>query len=120
MLLLGECVYGEEEEKSGISGVYADAVAEEGETALEAAIRYVQPVLKLPCSQSIRAIKSTVSAADGDGEVIDTLTGKLRLDTNLAMKGEMESFLSVWGGESNLKQIQNAKDTLKDKDTTKK
>ena len=119
MLLLGECVYGEEEAKSGSSGVYADAVAEEGETALEAAIRYVQPILKLPCSQSIRAIKSTVSAADCDGEVIDTLTGKLRLDTSLAMKGEMDSFLSVWGGESNLKQIQKAKDNLRGKDTSK-
>ena len=95
------------------------AVAEEGETALEAAIRYVQPILKLPCSKSIRAIKSTVSAAEGDGEVINNLTGKLRLDTNLAMKGEMDSFLSVWGGESNLKQIQKAKDNLRGKDTSK-
>jgi len=117
MLLLGECVYGEEEARAGAS--YADAVAEEGETALEATMRLVvDPILQLPCSRSIRAIKEAVSAADGDGEVID-LNGNLKLD-NMAMKGELESFMSVWGGESNKEQIQKAKDHLRDKGEKKR
>lgn len=118
MLLLGECVYGEEEALVG--GVYADAVAEEGETALQATMRlFVDPLLELPCSKSIRAIKEAVSAADGDGDVIDSANGRLKLDTNMAMKGEFESFMSVWGGDSNRKQIQKAKERLRDKDSKK-
>ena len=93
MLLLGECVYGEEEARQNPtsggmlpSSSYADAVANEGESALNATMRYIQPILDLPCSQSIRAIKNVVvSAADGDREV-----------SNMAMRAEMEAFLSVW------------------------
>lgn len=115
MLLLGVCVHGEEEASAG--GVYADAVAEEGETALEATRRLVvNPILELPCSQSIRAIKKVVSAADGDVEV-DSIDGTLEIDTNMAMKVEMDSFLSVWGGDSNKELIQKAKDRLRDKNT---
>ena len=107
MLLLGECVYGEEEARQiptngGMlpSSSYADAVANEGESALNATMRYIQPILDLPCSQSIRAIKNVVvSAADGDGEV-----------SNMAMRAEMEAFLSVWGGETNVAQIKKTKD----------
>ena len=96
--------------------MYADAVAEEGETALEATMRLiVDPLLDLPCSRSIRAIKNAVSAADGDGEVIDSIDGRLKMDTNIAVKGELESFLSVWGSESNKEQIQKAKNDLKNK-----
>ena len=54
MLLLGECVLGEEEAKRS---AYADVVATEGETALHATMRaIINPLLDLPCSQSIRAI----------------------------------------------------------------
>lgn len=112
MLLLGECVYGEEEARQiptsgGMlpSSSYADAVANEGESALNATMRYIQPILDLPCSQSIRAIKNVVvSAADGDREV-----------SNMAMRAEMEAFLSVWGGEANVAQIKKTKDRLKEK-----
>ena len=115
MLLLGECVHGEEESQYD-GKMYADAVAEEGETALEATMRLiVDPLLDLPCSRSIRAIKNAVSAADGDGEVIDSIDGRLKMDTNIAVKGELESFLSVWGSESNKEQIQKAKNDLKNK-----
>ncbi|KAL7543408.1 hypothetical protein ACHAXR_012692 [Thalassiosira sp. AJA248-18] len=114
MLLLGECVHGEEEAARAGAGVYADAIGEEGESALEATMRlFVDPILELPCSQSIRAIKNAVSAADGDGEVIDSTNGKLKLDTNMAVTGEMESFMSVWGGDSNRAQIQKAKENLR-------
>lgn len=117
MLLLGECVRGEEEvTKVGSGGTYADAVGEEAETALEATMRLVvQPILDLPCSKSVRAIKKAVSSADGDGEVIDSTDGQLQLDANMALKGEMESFTSVWGGESNRDQIRKAKERLKEK-----
>ena len=140
LLLLSECVVGEEEARcmneSGIflevgndtngkamSGglvggkrMYADAVAKEGETALEAAMRLVvHPILELPCSQAVRAIKAAVSAADGDGDVIDSLSGNLRLDSNMALRGEMDSFVSVWGGDSNKEQIRRTKEHLKEK-----
>ena len=100
LMLLGECVYGEEE---AVICEYADAVGDEGETSLEATMRYIQPILELPCSQSIRAIKSTISSADD--EAID-----------IAREREQESFLSVWGGEANMKQIQQTKELLRDKD----
>lgn len=113
MLLLGECVSGEDEASSGGTGngTYADFVADEGETALDAAMRLaINPLLELPCSRSIRAIKTAVSFADGDGDVIDCADGgSLKLSTNLAMRGEMDAFLSVWGGKSNLEQIQKAR-----------
>lgn len=129
MLLLGECVYGEEETRQiptsgGMlpSSSYADAVANEGESALNATMRYIQPILDLPCSQSIRAIKNVViSAADGDREVFhntDMESGqlkKLETNTNMAMRAEMEAFLSVWGGEANVAQIKKTKDRLKEK-----
>ena len=116
MLLLGEHVHGKEEARLG--GIYADAVGEEGETALEATMRLVvDPILSLPCSQSIRAIKMAVSAAAGDGDVMD-IDGRLNMDTK-ALKGEFEAFMSVWGGESNREQIQKAKERLRDKDKRK-
>jgi len=99
LLLLGECVYGEEE---AVTCEYADAVGDEEETSLEATMRYIQLILELPCSQSIRAIKKTISSADD--EAID-----------IAMDRERESFLSVWGGEANMKQIQKTKELLRDK-----
>ena len=119
MLLLGECILGEEEALGARSGgkisYYADVVANEGETALHATMRAViNPLLDLPCSQSIRAIKRVVSSADGDGEVIDCIDGStLKLDTNLAMMAERDAFLSVWGGKANLEQIQKARDRIK-------
>ena len=100
LLLLGESIFGEEEAKACD---YANAVGDEGETSLEATMRYIQPILELPCCQSIRAIKSTISSADD--EAID-----------IAREREQESFLSVWGGEANMKQIQKTKDRLRDKD----
>jgi len=103
LLLLGECIYGEEEAKSC---EYADAVGDERETSLDATMRYIKPILELPCSQSIRAIKSTISSADDEAIVI-------------AMKREQDSFLSVWGGEANMKQIQKTKDRLRDKEDDK-
>mmetsp|Transcript_22633 Transcript_22633/g.45831 ORF Transcript_22633/g.45831 Transcript_22633/m.45831 type:complete len:358 (-) Transcript_22633:93-1166(-) len=118
MLLLGESVLGEEEahrlnSNSG-SGVYADFVANSGESAFDAAIRrFVNPILHLPCSQSIRAIKSVVSVGDGDRDVIDCSSGSLLFDSNNALRGEIESFTSVWGGESNKEQIRKAKENLK-------
>jgi len=130
MFLLGECVSGEEEANIanidmlggafGGIGRYADAIGEEGETALDATMRLVvDPILKLPCSKSIRAIKKAVSAADGDGEVTDSASGRLKLDTNIAMKEEFESFMSVWGGDSNREQIEKTKERLREKDTKK-
>ena len=114
MLLLGECVYGGEE--APVAGAYADAIGGEGESALEATMRLVvEPLLELPCSRSVRAIKKAVSVADGDGEVISSTNGRLKLDTNMAMKGEFESFMSVWGGDSNREQIRKTKE--RDKDT---
>ena len=110
---------GEEEALGARSGgkisYYADVVANEGETALHATMRAViNPLLDLPCSQSIRAIKRVVSSADGDGEVIDCIDGStLKLDTNLAMMAERDAFLSVWGGKANLEQIQKARDRIK-------
>jgi ethylmalonyl-CoA/methylmalonyl-CoA decarboxylase len=115
MLLLGECVLGEEEAKSA---TYADAVASEGETALDAAMRLiVNPILDLPCAKSIRAIKSAVSSADGDRDVLDYIDGTLQ-SNNLALRGERESFLSVWGGDTNVEQIRKAKERLKGKTKT--
>lgn len=120
MLLLGECILGEEEAMAtrggGRRSYYADVVANEGETALHATMRAViNPLLDLPCAQSIRAIKRAVSSADGDGEVIGHHTDgtTLKLDTNLAMMGERDAFLSVWGGKANVEQIQKARDRIK-------
>ena len=120
MLLLGECILGEEEalmaarEERGVGrSSYADVVANEGETALHATMRaIIHPLLDLPCSQSIRAIKRAVSYADGDGDVIDSIDGTLKLDTNTAMMGERDAFLSVWGGKANVEQIQKARDRM--------
>ncbi|KAL7551599.1 hypothetical protein ACHAWF_014788 [Thalassiosira exigua] len=113
MLLLGESVCGDEEAQCGC--VYADAVGEIGETSLEATKRLiVDKILDLPCPQSIRALKSAVSAVDGDGDVIDLATGEPKLE-NTAMMGEFESFMSVWGGDSNREQIQKAKSHLQEK-----
>lgn len=113
MLLLGDCVTGKEEARTGC--VYSDAVAEEGESALDATMRLiVKPILELPCAQSIRAIKMSVSAADGDREVIDPASGTLK-NSDMSVDGEMEAFMSVWGGDSNREQIQQAKDRLKAK-----
>lgn len=120
MLLLGECVSGEEEAARRVGGerAYADAIGEEGETALEATMRLVvDPILELPSAHSIRAIKRAVSAADGDEEVIDPIDGTSKLNTNVALKGEFESFMSVWGGDSNREQIQRARERLRKKET---
>ena len=119
MLLLGETVSGEQESKgTGGALLYSDAVAEEGESALDATMRLiVHPILQLPCSKSIRAIKKAVSAADGDGDIIDLHGGLLKLDTDAAVRGEINSFMSVWGGDSNLEQIKKAKERLRDKNT---
>ncbi|KAL7466739.1 hypothetical protein ACHAXS_007024 [Conticribra weissflogii] len=120
MLLLGESIIAEEEacrlnSNSG-SGVYADFVANIGESAFDAAMRrVVDPILELPCPQSIRAIKSVVSVGDGDRDVIDCTSGNLLFDSNNALRGEIESFTSVWGGESNKEQIRKAKENLKGK-----
>ncbi len=127
MLLLGESVFGEEEADRLD---YADYVAEEGESSLDAAMRLVvEPILNLPCSQSVRAIKRVVSVADGDEDVIDTSSGRLRYTKvddlenessntkvcRTAVGTEMDSFLQVWGGESNRELIQQTRESLKDK-----
>ena len=70
------------------------------------------PIMELPCSKSIRAIKCAVSAADGDRDVIDPIDGRLILDIK-AVRGEMDSFVSVWGGKANAEQIRKARDRLK-------
>jgi enoyl-CoA hydratase/carnithine racemase len=117
MLLLGEAVRGGEEAERGcaVGGrmVYADAVAAEGETALDAAMRLVvDKLMELPCPRSIRAIKRAVSSADGDRDVIDPSDGSLNVG-NAAIAGEMESFRSVWGGRSNAELIQKTRDRLR-------
>ena len=128
MLLLGESVSGEDEAEQLD---YADYVAEDGESSLEAAMRLVaDPILNLPCSQSVRAIKRVVSVADGDEDVIDTFSGKLKnnlatnvLGNNLTeemtkfnsnVNSEIDAFLQVWGGESNRELIQQARESLED------
>ena len=132
MLLLGESVFGDEEaEKLD----YADYVAKDGESSLDAAMRLVvDPILNLPCSQSVRAIKRVASVADGDEDVIDTASGRLRYtyvlddddsgektkepnNINTAVKSEIDAFLQVWGGESNRELIQQTRESLKDKKT---
>jgi ethylmalonyl-CoA/methylmalonyl-CoA decarboxylase len=113
MLLLGECILGEDEAKR--STAYADVVANEGESALHATMRVIiNPLVELPCSQSIRAMKRAVSYADGDGEVMmgNTIDERFKFDTNMAMRGERDAFLSVWGGKTNVEQIQKAKDRI--------
>jgi len=129
MLLLGESVFGEEEAKQLD---YCDYVAEVGESSLDAAMRLVvDPVLSLPCSQSVRAIKRVASVADGDDDVIDTATGRLRYKdndddviddrmiakkyTDIAVKSEIDAFLQVWGGDSNRELIQQTRERLKKK-----
>ena len=98
MLLLGERVRGSEE---AAAASYADAVGEEGESALEAARRVViGPLLELPSSQSVRAIKRAVCAADDDRR------------SPQSAKAEIDAFLSVWGGESNSEQIRSVRDKL--------
>ena len=121
LLLLGHCIRGDEEYARSISSsvgggvemIYADAVADRDETALDATIRLIiQPLLQLPCSNSLRAIKSAISAADGDRNVINKIDGTLNSSTNMAVKCEMESFMSVWGSQSNKEQIEKTKDRL--------
>lgn len=125
MLLLGESVVGEEEADRLD---YADYVAEEGESSLDATMRLVvEPVLNLPCSQAVRAIKTVVSVADGDEDFINTSRDRLRCIKkddfenaktgifNTAVKSEIDAFLQVWGGESNRELIQQKRDSLKDK-----
>lgn len=127
MLLLGDSVFGGEEAERL---AYADYVAEEGESALDATMRLVvEPILNLPCSQSLRAIKGVVSVADGDEDIIDTSSGRLRyiktddfenessktVIKSTAVKSEIDSFLKVWGGESNRELIQQTRENLKDK-----
>lgn len=115
MLLLGECVLGEEEAKR-TSTAYADVVANEGESALHATMRVIiNPLVELPCSQSIRAIKKAVSCADGDGEVMmgNNIDETMKFDANIVMRGERDAFLSVWGGETNVEQIQKARDRIR-------
>ncbi len=126
MLLLGESVYGEEEADMLD---YADFVAEEGESSFDATMRLVvEPVLNLPCSQSVRAIKRVVSVADGDDDIIDTSSelryiksddfenesSKTKIRST-AVKSEIDAFLQVWGGKSNRDLIQQTRDSLKDK-----
>jgi ethylmalonyl-CoA/methylmalonyl-CoA decarboxylase len=113
MLLLGKSILGDQEAEQ-LS--YADGVADEEEGALDATMRLiVQPILDLPCSKAIRAVKSVVSAADGDRDVLDVERKTMFYDTNKALAAEREAFLSVWGGDSNLKQIQQAKEKLREK-----
>ncbi|KAL7513369.1 hypothetical protein ACHAWX_000769 [Stephanocyclus meneghinianus] len=115
MLLLGECVLGHDEART-LS--FADGVGQEGETALDAAMRLiVRPILELPCSNAVRAVKSVVSAADGDQDVLDSRGMTMLYDTNQALATERGAFLSVWGGDSNLAQIREIKDKLKEKKT---
>ncbi|KAL7491579.1 hypothetical protein ACHAWT_002131 [Skeletonema menzelii] len=119
MLLLGESVSGEDEAERLD---YADYVAEDGESSLDAAIRLVaDPILNLPCSQSVRAIKRVVSVADGDEDVIG-ISGRLKCNaTDLGCKAEnpvraeIDAFVHVWGGESNRELIQQTRESLKDK-----
>jgi ethylmalonyl-CoA/methylmalonyl-CoA decarboxylase len=121
LLLLGHCIRGDEEytRSTIISAVqhgrmiYADAIANANENAYDATIRLIiHPLIQLPCSYSIRAIKSAISAADGDRHVINITDGTLNSSTNMAVKCEMESFMSVWGSKSNIDQIQITKDRL--------
>ena len=113
MLLLGESVLGIDEAEQLC---YADGVGKEGESAVDAAMRLiVNPLLELPCSKAVRAVKSVVSAADGDRDVLDSEGNTLLYDTNKALAVEREAFVNVWGGDSNLKQIQAAKDKLREK-----
>ena len=53
-----------------------------------------------------------VLALDGDGDVIDGVDGTLNITTNRAVRGEMDLFLSVWGGEANVEQIRRTRDCL--------
>jgi enoyl-CoA hydratase/carnithine racemase len=121
MLLLGESVHGDEEAEQLD---YADYVADEGESSFDAAMRLVvEPILKLPCSQSVRAIKRVVSVVDGDEDIIDTASGKLRYTKDIinkynnatAAKSEIDEFLQVWGGESNKDLIKKTRESLKNK-----
>ncbi|KAL3802620.1 hypothetical protein HJC23_011944 [Cyclotella cryptica] len=113
MLLMGECVSGQDE---GRLLSFADGVGQEGESALDAAMRLiVRPILELPCSKAIRAVKSVVSAADGDEDVFDSQGMTILYDTNKALAAERGAFLSVWGGDSNLKQIRLTKEKLTEK-----
>jgi len=113
MLILGEQVNGDEEAKQLD---YADFVADDGESSYDAAMRLVvDPVLALPCSQStIRAIKSVVSVADGDDDVIDASSGHLRYNAT-AVKSEIDSFVHIWGGKSNIELIEQARESLREK-----
>jgi enoyl-CoA hydratase/carnithine racemase len=127
MLLLGESVFGQEEAEQLD---YADYVAEDRESALDAAMRLVvNPILKLACSQALRAIKRVASVADGDEDVIDTATGMLRytdddvldddsgkkMANSTVVRSEIDAFLQVWGGESNRELIQQTRESLKNK-----
>lgn len=112
MLLLGEPVNGDEEAKQLD---YADFVADEGESSYDAAMRLVvDPVLALPCARSLQAIKSVVSFADGDDDVIDTSSGHLKYNAT-AVKSEIDSFVHIWGGNSNRELIKQARESLREK-----
>ena len=123
MLLLGEAVLGEEETQQLD---YADYVADEGESSFDAAIRLIaDPIIDLPCSKSVRAIKRVASIADGDEKVINTISGKLRYmvdedleDKDTSVKTEIDAFTKIWGGKSNRELIQQTRDRLKDKKTS--
>ncbi|KAL3827655.1 hypothetical protein ACHAXA_000528 [Cyclostephanos tholiformis] len=120
------------------SSTYADAVADVNETALEATMRLViDPLCDLPCSKSIRAIKRAISASDGDWDLfvhrgttareyeydeyehdddhhsIYRGGGRMLNFDNVAIRGEMDSFLSVWGGTMNERLIRKARDRLR-------
>lgn len=113
MLLLCEAILGEDEAKELC---YADGVGMKGEGAIDAAMRLiVTPLLELPCPDAIRAIKSVVSAAGGDKDAIELEGNTVLYDTYKALAVEREAFLSVWGGDSNKKQIQETKTNLKNK-----
>ena len=115
MQLLGEPVSGDEEAKQLD---YADFVADDGESSYDAAMRLVvDPVLSLPCSKSIRAIKSVVSVADGDDDVIDVSSGHLKHNST-AVKSEIDSFVHIWGGKSNIELIEQARESLREKKNT--
>jgi ethylmalonyl-CoA/methylmalonyl-CoA decarboxylase len=110
MLLLGESIVGAREAERLC---YADGVAKEKESAIDSAMRLiVHPILDLPCSRAVRAVKAVVSAADGDSDVLDSERKTMLYDTNKALAAERDAFLSVWGGDSNLKQIRETKEKL--------
>jgi len=113
MLLFGDAVLGREERESLC---YADGVGIDEEKALDAAMRLIViPILDLPCPNSVRAVKSVVSAADGDRDVLELEGMTMLYNTNKVLATERTEFNRVWGGESNLKQIGEVKKQLQQK-----